>query len=130
MNAKSPISTASAPSAIGPYSQGILAGPLVFVSGQLPVDPVSGQMVTGDIAAEARQALANVRAILEAAGSSLGQVVKTTVFLTDMNDFAVVNAAYAEFFSAPFPARACIAVAGLPKGARVEVEAVALAPAA
>jgi 2-iminobutanoate/2-iminopropanoate deaminase len=130
MYAKTSITTAAAPSAIGPYSQGILAGPLVFVSGQIPIDPATGQLVSGDIAAEARQAIANLRAILGAAGSSLEQVVKTTVFLTDMDDFAAVNAVYAEFFTAPFPARACFAVAGLPKGARVEVEAVALAPAA
>jgi len=126
MPTKTPVSTPAAPAAIGPYSQAVLAAPLVFVSGQIALDPASGQMAAGDVAAEARQALRNLQAILEAAGSSLAQVVKTTVFLTDMADFAAVNAVYAEFFTPPFPARACFAVAGLPKGARVEVEAVAL----
>jgi len=120
----SPVSTLSAPTAIGPYSQAIDAGALVFVSGQLPVDPATGAIPDG-AAAQAERAFANVRAILEAAGLGLENVVKTTVFLADLADFAAVNDAYARAFRAPFPARSCVQVAAIPKGARLEVEAIA-----
>jgi 2-iminobutanoate/2-iminopropanoate deaminase len=119
-----PVSTSSAPAAIGPYSQAIDAGALVFVSGQLPVDPATGAIPDG-AAAQAERAFANVRAILEAAGLGLESVVKTTVFLADLADFAAVNDAYARAFRAPFPARSCVQVAAIPKGARLEVEAIA-----
>jgi 2-iminobutanoate/2-iminopropanoate deaminase len=119
-----PVSTSSAPAAIGPYSQAIDAGALVFVSGQLPVDPATGAIPDG-AAAQAERAFVNVRAILEAAGLGLESVVKTTVFLADLADFAAVNDAYARAFRAPFPARSCVQVAAIPKGARLEVEAIA-----
>ena len=121
---KTAISTPAAPAAIGPYSQAIDAGALVFVSGQLPVDPATGAIPDG-AAAQAEQAVANVRVILEAAGLGLDRVVKTTVFLADLADFAAVNDAYARAFRAPFPARSCVQVAAIPKGARLEVEAIA-----
>ncbi|MBR0057160.1 MAG: reactive intermediate/imine deaminase [Kiritimatiellae bacterium] len=120
----SPISTPAAPAAVGPYSQAIDAGALVFVSGQLPIDPATGAIPDG-AAAQAEQAFANVRAILEAAGLGIESVVKTTVFLADLADFAAVNDAYARVFRAPFPARSCVQVAAIPKGARLEVEAIA-----
>ena len=119
------VSTPSAPSAIGPYSQAIDTGTLVFVSGQLPVDPATGAIPDG-AAAQAEQAFANVRAILEAAELGLANVVKTNVFLADLADFAAVNDAYARAFCAPFPARSCVQVAAIPKGARLEVEAIAV----
>ena len=122
-----PISTASAPAAIGPYSQGIDAGSLVFVSGQIPVDPATGAVPEG-AAAQAERAFANVRAVLAAAGLGPENVVKTTVFLADLADFAAVNEVYARAFSAPFPARSCVQVAGLPRGVRLEVEAIAVRP--
>ena len=121
----SPVSTLSAPTAIGPYSQAIDTGAFVFVSGQLPVDPATGAIPDG-ASAQAEQAFANVRAILEAAGLGLANVVKTTVFLADLADFAAVNDAYARAFCAPFPARSCVQVAAIPKGARLEVEAIAV----
>ncbi len=121
------IATDRAPSAIGPYSQAIRADLSVFASGQVPIDPETGQLVDGDIAAQTRQALSNLAAVLEAAGSSLAHVLKTTVFLTDMADFQAMNAVYAEFFPAAPPARSTVAVLALPRGARVEVEAIALA---
>ena len=120
----SPIATPSAPAAVGPYSQAIDTGALVFVSGQLPIDPATGAIPAG-AAAQAEQVFANVRAILEAAGLGLADVVKTTVFLADLADFAAVNDAYARAFRAPFPARSCVQVAAIPKGARLEVEAIA-----
>jgi 2-iminobutanoate/2-iminopropanoate deaminase len=121
------ISAQDAPAAIGPYSQAIRAGGLVFLSGQLPVDPASGQIIDGDIGAMTRQIFANISAVLAAAGSSLASVVKVTVFLADMGDFAAMNAAYAEFLSADPPARSTVQVARLPKDARIEIEVVALA---
>lgn len=121
------IATDRAPSAIGPYSQAIRADLSVFASGQVPIDPETGQLVDGDIAAQTRQALSNLAAVLEAAGSSLAHVLKTTVFLTNMADFQAMNAVYAEFFPAAPPARSTVAVLALPRGARVEVEAIALA---
>jgi len=119
------IATQQAPGAIGPYSQGIAAGSLVFTSGQLPIDMRTGELEAADIALATRYALENVRAILQAAGLGLAQVIKTTVFLTDLADFAAVNQAYADFFPQDPPARSCVQVAALPKGARIEIEAVA-----
>ncbi len=119
------ISTQKAPSAIGPYSQAIQVGNLVYTSGQIPIDPATGMIVEGGIQAQARQSLLNVKAILEEAGLTMGNVVKTTVFMADMNDFADMNAVYAEFFAEPFPARSAVAVKTLPKGALVEIEVVA-----
>ena len=116
-----PVSTDKAPAAIGPYSQAVLAGDMIFLSGQLPIDPATGSFPEGGVSAQTRQSLANVKAILEEAGFSTGDVVKTTVFLADMGDFAAMNEVYKEFFSAPFPARSAIAVKDLPKGALVEI---------
>ena len=121
------ISTTNAPAAIGPYSQAIKVGELVFVSGQLPIDPATGAFAEGGIKELTRQSLTNMKAILEEAGTSMANVVKTTVFLADMNDFAAMNEVYAEFFAAPFPARSAVAVKTLPKGASVEIECIAQA---
>ena len=120
-----PIQTPNAPAAIGPYSQAMQAGNMLFVSGQIPIDPATGAFAGEDIATQARQSLTNVKAILEAAGYTCADVVKTTVLLANMEDFATVNSIYAEFFTAPCPARACFAVKELPKGALVEIEAIA-----
>jgi 2-iminobutanoate/2-iminopropanoate deaminase len=120
------IQTENAPAAIGPYSQAIKAGEFVFVSGQIPIDPKTGEFVAGGIAEQTKQVLTNLAAVLEAAGSGLDRVVKTTVFLADMKEFPGMNEVYATFFSAPPPARATVAAAGLPRDARVEIEAVAL----
>lgn len=122
---KQPIKTEKAPGAIGPYSQGIKAGNLVFTSGQLPIDLTISEELITDVKAAARATLNNVKFILEEGGASMDDVVKVTVFLTDMANFAAVNEVYAEFFNEPYPARSCFAVAGLPKGAIVEIEAVA-----
>jgi 2-iminobutanoate/2-iminopropanoate deaminase len=124
--ARERIQTSGAPAAIGPYSQAIASGTLVFASGQIALDPASGQLVEGDVRAQTRQALHNLSAVLEAAGSSLGQVVKTTVFLVAMADFTAMNEVYGDFFASDPPARSTIAVAELPRNARVEIEAVAL----
>ena len=121
------ISTTNAPAAIGPYSQAIKVGELVFVSGQFPIDPATGAFAEGGIKELTRQSLTNMKAILEEAGTSMANVVKTTVFLADMNDFAAMNEVYAEFFAAPFPARSAVAVKTLPKGALVEIECIAQA---
>ena len=123
---KQPVQTTLAPAAIGPYSQAIQAGDTVYVSGQLPIDPATGQFAEGDIPDLTRQSLLNVQHILESVGLSMAHVVKTTVFLADMNDFAGMNEVYAEFFAAPFPARSAVAVKTLPKGASVEIECVAV----
>jgi len=117
-----------APKAIGPYSVAIATENLVFVSGQLGIDPISGSIVEGGIQAQTRTALTNLKSVLESAGSSLEQVVKTTVFLTDMAQFAEMNGVYAEFFTSDYPARSAIQVAALPKGGIVEVEAIAVLP--
>lgn len=122
---KEVVSTDSAPGAVGPYSQGIRSGNLVFVSGQVALDPASGKLVQGAIEDETRQVLTNLTAVLEAAGASLGQVVRATVYLTDLGDFERVNAVYAERFSSAPPARVCVEVSRLPKGARVEIDAIA-----
>lgn len=119
------IHTDQAPAAIGPYSQAVRVGSFVFTAGQIGLDPKTGQLVADDVAAQTRQVMANLAAVLTAAGSNLGQVVKTTIFLTDMADFAAVNAVYGEFFPAEPPARSTVAVAALPRGARVEIEAIA-----
>ena len=116
------------PAAIGPYSVAVSAGDLIFVSGQLGLDKDTGQMVEGGIQAQTRQALTHMNAILESAGTSMQNVVKTTVFLMDMAQFAEMNAVYAEFFTESFPARSAIQVAGLPKGGIVEIEAIAIVP--
>jgi 2-iminobutanoate/2-iminopropanoate deaminase len=120
------IQTDKAPAAIGPYSQAIRAGGLVFASGQIPIDPATGEFVKGGVAEQTEQVLKNLSAVLEAAGSGLDKVVKTTVFLADMKEFAQMNEVYAKFFTAAPPARATVAAAGLPRDARVEIEAVAL----
>jgi 2-iminobutanoate/2-iminopropanoate deaminase len=120
------ISTTDAPGAIGPYSQAIATGNFVFCSGQVPLEPASGALVDGDAHAQTRRALENLSGVLNAAGSSLAQVVKTTVFLVSMGDFTAMNEVYAEFFPGDPPARSTIAVTELPKGARVEIEAIAL----
>ena len=122
---KKVISTSKAPAAIGPYSQAIQVGNLVFASGQIPIDPATGNFVAGGVKEQARQSLTNVKAILDEAGLTLDNVVKTTVFLADMNDFADVNAVYAEFFAEPYPARSAVAVKTLPKGALLEIEVIA-----
>jgi 2-iminobutanoate/2-iminopropanoate deaminase len=119
------VQTPDAPQAIGPYSQAITAGNFVFCSGQIPLTP-DGALIEGDVAAQTRQVLTNLKAVLTAAGSSLDQVVKTTVFLADMGDFAAMNAVYAEFFPANPPARSTVQVARLPRDARVEIEAIAV----
>ncbi len=119
------INTKNAPAAIGPYSQAIQVGNLIYTSGQIPIDPVTGNFVEGGIQEQSRQALCNVKAILEEAGTDLSRVVKTTVFLADMSDFAAMNAVYAEFFTQPYPARSAVAVKTLPKGAMVEIEVIA-----
>ncbi|MBR0443441.1 MAG: RidA family protein [Clostridia bacterium] len=119
------ISTPNAPAAIGPYSQGLRSGNMVFISGQIPVDPATGVMVEG-IEAQAKQALTNLRNVLAAAGLSTKNVIKTTVFLADLADFPTVNAIYETFFLAPYPARSCVQVAGIPKGALVEIECIAI----
>lgn len=122
---KKVISTSKAPAAIGPYSQAIQVGNFVYTSGQIPIDPSTGQFAEGGIKEQTRQSLLNVKAILEESGLTLGDVVKTTVFMADMNDFADMNSVYAEFFSEPYPARSAVAVRTLPKGALVEIEVVA-----
>ena len=119
------ISTERAPGAVGPYSQAIVSGGFVWVSGQIALEPATGQMVQGEIEDETRQVLANLRAVLDAAGSSLDRVVRTTVYLADLSDFERVNAVYAESFGEQPPARVCIEACGLPKGARVEIDAIA-----
>ena len=120
------ISTAAAPAAIGPYSQAIKAGNTIYVSGQLPIDPATGEFAGNDIASQTRQSLTNMKNILAEAGTDMSAVVKTTVLLADIADFAAMNAVYAEFFSAPYPARAAFQVACLPKKALVEIECVAV----
>ena len=119
------ISTKKAPAAIGPYSQAIRIGNLVYTSGQIPIDPATGVFVEGGIKEQTRQSLTNVKTILEEAGLSMSNVVKTTVFMADMGDFADMNSVYAEFFTEPYPARSAVAVKTLPKGSLVEIEVIA-----
>ncbi len=123
---KKAIHTPNAPAAIGPYSQAVESGNMVFVSGQLPIDPAIGEFAGADIAAQTRQALTNIRSILAENGMTMDNVVKTTVLMSDLSEFAAMNAVYAEFFTEPFPARAAYQVAGVPKGAKVEIEAIAV----
>ncbi len=120
------IKSANAPKAIGPYSQAIAANGLVFTSGQIAIDPSSGKLSTGSIEEQTRLVLSNLKAVLEAAGSSLDKTVKCTVFLQDMNDYSEMNAVYGEFFKAPYPARSAVQVARLPKDVKVEIEAIAV----
>lgn len=119
------VSTASAPKAIGPYSQAVRAGALLFVSGQVPLDPSTGQLVDGDIAAQTHRVFQNLGEILKAGGASFDHVVRTTVFLADMNDFAAMNEVYATYFTSPAPARATVQVSRLPRDARIEIDVIA-----
>lgn len=119
------VTTPNAPAAIGPYSQGIIAGGLLFASGQIPLDPATGNIVSGGIEAQAHQAFTNVKNLVEAAGTTMSAVLKVTVFMADMADFAAVNAIYAQYFTEPYPARSAVAVKSLPKGALIEVEVIA-----
>ena len=121
---KNRIHTDNAPAAIGPYSQAIDLGEMIFTSGQIPVAPDGS--VSDDISEQTRQALLNLKAVVEASGSSFDKVIKTTVFITDMAQFGAINAVYSEFFSEPYPARSCVQVAALPKGVSIEIEAIAL----
>lgn len=121
---RQPISTDSAPAAIGPYSQAVRSGHQVFLSGQIPLDPATGQLVEGDIATQSRRVFDNLSAVCAAAGGSLDQVVRVGIYLMDLGDFAAVNAVMADYFTAPYPARSTIQVSGLPRGARVEVDAI------
>lgn len=120
------VATEKAPKAVGPYSQGMIAGDFIFVSGQLPIDPATGAFPGDDIKVLAKQSMENVKAVLEASGSSMDKVVKTTIFLKSLSDFAAVNEVYASYFSTTFPARSCFEVASLPKGAKLEIEAIAV----
>ncbi len=122
---KKVISTPKAPAAIGPYSQAIQVGNLIYTSGQIPIDPATGQLVEGGVKEQTRQSLNNIQAILQEAGLTMASVVKTTVFMADMADFAEMNSVYAEFFTEPYPARSAVAVKTLPKNALVEIEVVA-----
>ena len=120
------VSSPDAPAAIGPYSAAIQAGTFLFLSGSIPMDPASGQVVAGDIAAQTTRVMENIKALLTAAGTDFGHIVKTTVFLADMNEFAAMNEVYAKYFAAPFPARSTVQVARLPRDVRVEIEVVAV----
>jgi len=120
------VSTSQAPEAIGPYSQGVRMGNLLFLSGQIPLDPATGALVEGDIATQTRRIFRNLGAVLEAAGASFANVARTTVYLADMADFAAMNEVYATFFDSPAPARSTVQAAGLPKNARVEIDVIAV----
>lgn len=120
------IKTTGAPGPIGPYSQAVTAGGMIFLSGQIPLDPASGELVTGDIGAQTRRVLENLAAVLKEAGSSMQAVVKTTIFMKDLSRFGEMNAVYGEFFSAPYPARATVQAAALPKGVDIEIDAIAV----
>ena len=122
---KTAIVTENAPAAIGPYSQGIRTGDMIFFSGQIPLDPASGELAGSDIKTQTRQVMLNMQAVLEAAGMGFEHIVKATIYLQDLNDFATVNSIYADYMPDPAPARACVEVAGLPKGALVEIEWIA-----
>jgi 2-iminobutanoate/2-iminopropanoate deaminase len=123
---KKEVKTSKAPKAIGPYSQAIIANGMVFASGQIPIDPSTGELLNGNIEDQTRLVLTNLKAVLEAAGSSMDKVVKCTVFLDDMNNFSQMNGIYDEFFNPPYPARAAVEVARLPKDVKVEIEAIAI----
>lgn len=124
-NMKTEVSTTGAPSAIGPYSQAIRSGNLLFVSGQIPMDPQSGELVDGDISQQTELVLNNLKNIIEAAGSHMDQIVKCTIFIKNMNQFGEINAVYDRFFTKPYPARACVEVSNLPKDVDVEIDAIA-----
>ncbi len=126
--AKETISTDKAPSAIGPYSQAVKSGSYIFTSGQIPINPANGEIAAGGIEAQTRQVLENLKAVLKAGGSGLQYVVKTTVFIKDMNNFSTINKIYGEYFAAPYPARSLVEVARLPKDVEIEIEAVAVIP--
>lgn len=126
MEARTQVNTMEAPVAFGPFSQAIKSNTLVFTSGQLPIDPISGEVVDEDVKVQMHQVLKNLKAILDEAGSSLNDVVKATVFITSMDDFDTVNEIYSTYFSSPFPARSCIEVPRLAKGAKVEIETIAI----
>lgn len=123
---KEEIMTEKAPKAIGPYSQGVRIGRFLFLSGQIPIEPLSGELVEGGVGVQTRQVLKNLQSVLEGSGASMRDVVKTTVFLKDLSAFSEMNAVYGEFFAKPYPARATVEVAGLPKGAAVEIDAIAV----
>jgi 2-iminobutanoate/2-iminopropanoate deaminase len=123
---KTPVSTADAPKAQGPYSQAVRAGGLLFLAGQIPLDPVTGDLVAGDVVAQARRVLDNIGAVLKAGGLSFADVVRTTVFLADLDDFAAMNQVYGSYFMEPYPARATVQVARLPKDVRIEIDAIAV----
>ena len=123
---KTIISTPKAPAAIGPYSQAVLVNGMLFTSGVIPIDPETNTLVQGDVEAQARQAIGNLKNLIEASGSSMEKVVKTTVFIKDMNDFGKINDIYKEFFTSDFPARSCVEVARLPKDVLIEIEAIGL----
>jgi len=125
---KTIINTVNAPAPIGPYSQAVATGNLLFVSGQIPMDPVTGDIISTDIKAEATQVMENLKAILTEAGSGFDDIIKTTIFLTDMQSFAQVNEVYGSYFTADFPARETVQVSGLPKGVNVEISVIALKP--
>ncbi len=127
---RTPVRTPQAPAAIGPYSQAVLSGDLLFTSGQIPLDPVTGAMVDGDVTAQTRRVMENLSAVLAAAGATFADVVKTTIFVLDLADFAAINAVYATHFSGPPPARSTVQVARLPRDARVEIEMIARVPGA
>lgn len=123
---KTIIHTEKAPAAIGPYSQAVVVNDMIYTSGMIPIIPETGELETGDIKAQAKQAISNLVALLEASGSDASSVVKTTVFISDMNDFAAINEVYATFFTDNFPARSCVQVARLPKDVKIEIEAIAI----
>lgn len=123
---KEEIKTEKAPRAIGPYSQGVRIGRFLFVSGQIPIEPATGEVVSGDISAQTRQVLKNIQGVIEQAGGSMKDVIKTTVFLTSLSNFSDMNSIYGEFFKEPYPARATVEVSALPKGVDVEIDAVAV----
>jgi 2-iminobutanoate/2-iminopropanoate deaminase len=125
---KQAIATSSAPGAIGPYSQAVRAGGLLFLSGQIPLDPATGQIVTGDVSAQTQRVIDNLREVLAASGCGYDDVVKTTIYLVDLTQFAAVNEVYGRAFRSPFPARATVEVSALPRGAQVEIDAIAVIP--
>jgi 2-iminobutanoate/2-iminopropanoate deaminase len=125
---KTAVTSADAPAAIGPYSQGVRAGEFLFLSGQIPLDPATGAMVAGDIAAQIERVMANLGAVLAAAGCGFDDVVRSTIYVVDMADYAKVNEIYGRFFAAPYPARSTVQVSALPRGARVELDAIAVVP--
>lgn len=127
---KQAVATTHAPAAIGPYSQAIVSGDLIFTSGQIPLNPASGELVQGDIQTQTRQVFSNLREVLQEAGASLDDAVKVNVYMTDLKDFAALNEVYATFFTQPYPARSCVEVSSLPKGAQVEIEIIARKPQA